>query len=114
MSELELAYEKADYAVTDAIEVLEEYLENGGIAADKMAGYPVFNNWQALQKISPLLSDRVSEVERIRKELGEFRDALQNHLNDADTVLRTYKDMLRRNQEAVEANNFERRELKSI
>lgn len=100
LAEIETNYAVADRAVTDAMQVLENYLENGGMAADQMSGYPIFNNWQALHnEVAPRFSDRLSEIRRVRKDLGTYRQHLYEHVRASEQALRGLEGHTRRIRE---------------
>ncbi len=102
LAEIEFMYDRADLALSDGANVLEDYLENGGLAADQVSGYPVFNNLQVIRdKLEPRFSDRLSEVKRARKEIKRRIDTLQEHLNDANGVVEYYEDVLSRIERAA-------------
>ena len=105
LSQLEMAYEKADLAVSDAMQVIEEYLENEiGSTGEVLSGYPFFSNWQVLHdELSPRLADRYAEILRVRREIKIRRERILDHLEGADPVLKYYKDQIDRIHEAKSA-----------
>ncbi len=104
LAEVETRYAIADRAVTDAMQVFEEYFENGGMAADQMAGYPVFNNWQVLHNdIAPRFSDRLSEMRRVRSDIGVYRQHLYRHVKESEAALKGFASHVNRIREFRES-----------